>query len=196
MPAREPEGAEYYGVVSLLDEEHEERVLRLWEELESEFGLSFRDTYLPHFTYHSAERYDMDRLEAVLRRRAAESVPFQARCGVLAVIRAPEVPCFFLPLVRASVLNELHGKLWEELSEIASGIVDRYGPEYWMATINLTPDIDRDLSKALLEYLLQRDWAWEMRIDNLSLLHDTGTRQVLAQRFDFGGGRTAPRSSP
>ena len=184
------EGAEYYGVVSLLDEEHEERVLRLWEELEGEFGLSFRDTYLPHFTYHSAEGYDLDRLEAVLRRRAAESVPFEARCSVLAVIRAPEMPCFFLPLVRASVLNELHGKLWEELSEIASGIVDRYGPEYWMATINLTPDIERDLSKALLEYLLQRDWAWEMRIDNLSLLHDTGTRQVLAQRFEFGGGRT------
>ncbi len=55
---------------------------------------------------------------------------------------------------------------------------------------------ERDLSKALLEYLLQRDWAWEMRIDNLSLLHDTGTRQELALRFDFGGERTAPRSSP
>ncbi len=63
-----------------------------------------------------------------------------------------------------------------------------------MATINLTPDIERDLSKALLGYLLQRDWAWQMRIDNLSLLRDTGTRQVLAQRFDFGGGRTT--SSP
>lgn len=195
MPDREPEGAEYYGVVSLLDEEHEERVLGLWEELEGEFGLSFRDTHLPHFSYHVAERYDLDRLEAVLSNRAAESVPFQARCGVLAVIRAPEVPCFLLPLVRAAVLSELHRVLWEELSEIAFGILDRYGPEYWMAAINLTPDIERDLSKALLEYLLQRDWAWEMRIDNLSLLHDTGTKQELAQRFDFGGGRTAPRSS-
>jgi len=196
MPAREPEGAEYYGVVSLLDEEHEERVLRLWEELEREFGLSFRDTYLPHFTYHSAERYDLDRLEAVLRRRAAESVPFEARCSVLAVIRAPEVPCFFLPLVRAPVLSELHRALWEELSEIAFGILDRYGPEYWMATINLTPDTERDLSKALLEYLLQRDLSWEIRVDNISLLHDSGTRQELAYRLDFGGGRTAPRSSP
>ena len=195
MPDREPEGAEYYGVVSLLDEEHEERVLRLWEELEREFGLSFRDTHLPHFSYHVAERYDLDRLEAVLRRRAAESVPFEARCSVLAVVRAPEMPCFLLPLVRAAVLGELHRVLWEELSEIAFGILDRYGPEYWIAAINLTPDIERDLSKALLEYLLQRDWAWEMRIDNLSLLHDTGTKQELAQRFDFGGGRTAPRSS-
>ena len=196
MPDREPEGAEYYGVVSLLDEEHEERVLRLWEELEGEFGLSFRDTHLPHFSYHVAERYDLDRLEAVLRRRSAESVPFEARCSVLAVVRAPEMPCFLLPLVRAAVLSELHRVLWEELSEIAFGILDRYGPEYWIAAINLTPDIERDLSKALLEYLLQRDWAWEMRIDNLSLLHDTGTKQELAQRFDFGGGRTAPRSSP
>ncbi len=196
MPDREPEGAEYYGVVSLLDEEHEERVLRLREELEGEFGLSFRDTYLPHFTYHSARRYDLNRVQAVLRRRAAESVPIEARCSVLAVIRAPEMPCFLLPLVRAAVLSELHRVLWEELSEIAFGILDRYGPEYWMATVNLTPDIERDLSKALLEYLLQRDWAWEMRIDNLSLLHDTGTRQELALRFDFGGGRTAPRSSP
>ncbi len=94
------------------------------------------------------------------------------------------------------MLSELHRVLWEELSEIAFGILDRYGPEYWMATINLTPDIDRDLSSELLRFLLARDLAWEIRIDNISLLRDTGTSQELAYRLRLGGGRTAPRSSP
>ena len=191
MPAREPEGAEYYGVVSLLDEEHEGLVLRLWEQLEREFGLSFRDRYLPHFTYHSAEGYDLDRLERILRRQAAKSVPFQVKSkGALAVARAPEVPCFFLPLVRSLELSQLHRTLWPKLSETASGIVDRYAPDDWLPTIALTPDIEKDLSSELLRFLLQRDLAWQIRIDNLSLLHDTGTRQELGQRFDFGGGRT------
>ena len=196
MPMGEPEGVVCYGVVSLLDEEHEGRVLRLWEELEREFGLSFGATHIPHFSYHVAERYDLERLEGVLRRRAAARAPFQARSRMLGAIRTPEAPLFFLPLVRSQELTDLHRALWPELSDIATGIFDRYAPEVWMATVNLTPDIERDLSSELLRFLLARDLAWEIRIDNISLLRDTGTSQELAYRLRLGGGRTAPRSSP
>ena len=177
-----------YGVVSLLDGEHEAKVLRLWEELEREFGLKLRETYIPHFTYHSAERYDLERLEEVLRRRAAETTPFTARSIILGAIRAADVPIFFLPLVRTRTLTELHEALWPELSAIATEIFERYSPEGWIAAVALTPDLETDISSELVRFLLDRDLAWEMRIDNLSLLRDTGTRQALEYRLEFRGG--------
>jgi hypothetical protein len=177
-----------YGVVSLLDGEHQAEVLRLWEELEREFGLKLRETHIPHFTYHSAERYDLERLEQMLGRRAAETAPFTARSMILGAIRAEDVPIFFLPLVRTRTLTELHEALWPELTAIATEIFQRYSPEVWMAAVALTPDLDRDISSELVRFLLDRDLAWEMRIDNLSLLRDTGTRQVLEYRLEFRGG--------
>ena len=50
-----------------------------------------------------------------------------------------------------------------------------------------TPDIEEDVSSRLLQRMLERQWAWEIRIDNLSLLHDTGTRQELVYRIELGG---------
>ena len=52
----------------------------------------------------------------------------------------------------------------------------------------LTPDLESDISSELVRFLLDRDLAWEMRIDNLSLLRDTGTRQILEYRLEFRGG--------
>ncbi len=177
-----------YGVVSLLDGEHEARILRLWEELEREFGLKLRETYIPHFTYHSAERYDLERLEEVLRRRAVETAPFTVRSMILGAIRAADVPIFLPPLVRTRTLTELHEALWPELSAIATEIFERYSPEVWIAAVALTPDLECDISSELVRFLLDRDLAWEMPIDNLSLLRDTGTRQILEFRLEFRGG--------
>ncbi len=177
-----------YGVVSLLDAEHQAKVLTLWEELEREFGLKLRETYIPHFTYHSAVRYDLEPLEEVLRRRAARTTPFTARSMILGAIRAEDVPIFFLPLVRTRTLTELHEALWPELSAIATGIFERYSPEVWIAAVALTPDLERDISSELVRFLLDRDLAWEIPIDNLSLLRDTGTKQVLEYRLELRGG--------
>ena len=82
----------------------------------------------------------------------------------------------------------MHQELWSELPEIAEGSVDRYEPSNWLPIIALTPDIEEDVSSELLQRLLERQWAWEIRIDNLSLLHDTGTRQELVYRLDLGDG--------
>jgi len=52
-----------HAVVSLLDQSHYEKVEALWSELASRFGLRgiYRTPY-PHFSYHVAAGYDVDRL--------------------------------------------------------------------------------------------------------------------------------------
>jgi hypothetical protein len=177
---------ELYGIVSVLDDEHQNAVWNIWGEIEREFGVSISATHVPHFSYHVAKTYG-DNLHGMLESIAGETPPVQTSSGILGIFNAPP-PLFFLPLVRTDALSALHRRLWAQLDPIATGVFDRYAPEVWMATVNLAPDIERDLSAELLPYLLKRDLHWQITVDNVCLLHDTGERQVLEARFDLDRG--------
>ena len=48
---------EMYGIVSVLDEEHQIAVWELWADIEREFGVKISETHVPHFSYHVATSY-------------------------------------------------------------------------------------------------------------------------------------------
>jgi hypothetical protein len=176
---------EMYGIVSVLDDEHQNAIWRLWEEIECDFAVSIRDTHVPHFSYHVARSY-AETVRETLERIARKTPPIPTSSGILGIFNAPP-PLFFLPLIRTDALSALHRRLWIELDPIATGAMDRYAPKVWMATVNLAPDIERDLSAELLPYLLGRQMSWEITVDNVCLLHDTGERQLLEARFELRG---------
>ena len=174
-----------YGIVSTLDEEHQVAVWELWADIEREFGATISDTHVPHFSYHVATTYGPS-LHETLAGIAASTPSVRTESFVLGVFNAPP-PLFFLPLVRTDALGALHRRLWTELEPIATDVMDRYAAERWFATVNLAPDLERDISRELLPFLLARDLAWEITIDNVCVLHDTGERQVLQERFELRG---------
>ncbi|TMB67895.1 MAG: hypothetical protein E6J43_07535 [Chloroflexi bacterium] len=176
---------ELYGIVSELDEEHQEAVWRLWTDVEREFGVSISKTHVPHFTYHCAKSYGAS-VHRLLANVAATMAPAVTASFILGVFNAPP-PLFFLPLVRTADLNSIHRRLWADLGSIATGVMDRYAAERWFATVNLAPDLENDISRDLLPFLLQRDVAWSLTIDNICLLHDTGERQIIEARFRLTG---------
>jgi len=176
---------ELYGIVSELDEEHQEAVSRLWSEIEREFGVSIREAHVPHFTYHCAKSYGAP-VHGVLANVAATTAPVPTASFIIGVFNAPP-PLFFLPLVRTRELSALHRRLWAELASIATGVMDRYAAERWLATVNLAPDLESDISRELFPFLLKRDFEWEITIDNVCILHDTGEQQVIEAQFDFKG---------
>jgi hypothetical protein len=179
-------GDEMYGIVSVLDDEHQETTRRLWADIEREFGVRISETHVPHFSYHVATTYG-NRIHELLDSIAATTKPVRTSCMIIGVFNFPP-PLFFLPLARTDALNSLHRRLWTELEPYAVNVIGPYyGADLWMATVNLAPDIEKDISRELLPFLLQRDFQWNLTIDNVSLLHDTGERQVLEARFDLRG---------
>jgi hypothetical protein len=176
---------EMYGIVSLLDEEHQIAVWELWADIEREFGVAISETHVPHFSYHVATSYEPS-LHETLAEIAAIAGPLRTASFFIGVINAPP-PLFFLPLVRTDALSALHRRLWMDLEPIATGVMDRYAAERWFATVNLAPDLERDISRELLPFLLARDLAWGIIVDNVCLLHDTGERQVLKERYELRG---------
>ncbi len=183
------------GIVSLLDKDHYQLIEDLWAELEREF--SIRGVYItpyPHFSYHVAQHYDVEKLEPILKRITSNITTFQVRTSGLGIFTGTS-PVLYIQVVRSLELTQLHEELWRELSTAGSGIQQYYHPEQWMPHITIGfGDINKDKLSQIMPVLATRDFNWEITIDNISLIYDTGTKQELKSRFGISN-RPVPGDS-
>jgi 2'-5' RNA ligase len=162
------------GVVSLLDPEHHRLVKGLWAELKRNFGV--RRVYQapePHFSYQLARNYDVKSLEPILQRFARSKTAFQVRTAGLGIFTGPN-PVIYIPVVRSPELIEFHDALWEEISSTATDIEDHYESSLWIPHITLgIEDINKDNLSHIVRFLAERDFTWEITVDNLTLIWGT-----------------------
>ncbi len=175
------------GVVSLLDDEHYQRVEALWAELAERFGL--RGVYItpfPHFSYHVAAHYDTGQLEPILRQVASQIRPFQIKTTGLGIFTGPQ-PVLYIPVVRSLELSQVHQTLWQAIAHIGQGILDYYAPENWMPHITISlGDLQPDHLPDVMRLLGARDFAWEMTINHFAFIDNTGIPQQLLFQCAFG----------
>jgi 2'-5' RNA ligase len=176
------------GVVSLLDDRHYARVEAIWEELGQKFDV--RGMYVtpyPHFSFQVAEQYDDEACERYLRELAARSRPFRARTAGLGIFTVAN-PILYIPVVRGPALSELHEEIWRGVRQAVPGAVAHYyNPDEWTPHITLAHgDIDPDKLAEIVRILSRRNFHWELTINNLAIIYDTGKQQGVRCRFDFG----------
>jgi len=161
-----------HGVVSLLDYKHHQLVKDLWAELAREFAVSkVFGAPEPHFSYQVARQYNVKSLEAVLRRFAASKTSFQVRAGGLGIFTGTH-PVLTIPVVRSPELMQFHEALWQEISSTGSGIEDYYHPSRWMPHITIgIGDINKDNLPHIVRFLVERDFNWEITVDNIGLIY-------------------------
>lgn len=166
-----------HSVVSLLDQKHYQLLEDLWAELAREFAV--RGIYVqprPHFSYQVATRYDVKSLEPALQRFAADKRPFKVRTGGLGIFPGPH-PVLYIPVVRSSELTQFHEALWQELCNTGQGILDYYHPDRWMPHITIgIGDINKENLSQIVRFLAERDFYWEITIDNIALVHHPNIR--------------------
>jgi 2'-5' RNA ligase len=161
-----------HGVVSLLDHKHYQLVEDLWAGLAREFAVNgiYVQPY-PHVSYQVARHYNVKSLEAVLRRFAASKTSFQVRAGGLGIFTGPH-PVLTIPVVRSPELMQFHEALWQEISSTGSGIEDYYHPSRWMPHITIgIGDINKDNLPHIVRFLAERDFNWEITVDNIGLIY-------------------------
>lgn len=163
-----------HGVVSLLDNKHYQLVENLWAELAREFAVSgVYVTPYPHFSYQVARHYDVESLEPVLRRFAASKTSFQVRAGGLGIFTGPH-PVLYIPVVRSPELTQFHEALWQEILSTGSGIEDYYHPSHWVPHITISVgDMNKDNLSQIVRVLAERDFNWEITVDNIALIYDS-----------------------
>jgi len=179
-----------HGVVTLLDDRHYARVEALWEELGQKFDV--RGMYVqafPHFSYQVAEAYDDDyACERFLRELAARTAPFRVRTAGLGIFTVAS-PILYIPLVRSPALAQLHRDIWEGVRQcVHSAVSHYYHPDEWAPHITLAQgDIDYDKLADIVRLLSPRNFHWEINVNNLAIIYDTGREQGIRCRFNFKG---------
>lgn len=176
------------GVVSLLDPPHEAEVYTLWDELERAFGVhAVRDRVpYPHFSYHVAMRYDEERLDAVLRRVAAQTAPFTVPAEGLALFTGVD-PVLYVPVVRDAALSGFHAALWSELAAVSAEAQAYFRPEAWMPHITLAQgDLTGTNLPAIVSFLANRPLHMIVTVNNLAYIYYEPDGRAARRRYDFG----------
>jgi hypothetical protein len=175
-----------HGIVSLLDSKQNQLVEEIWAELEREF--SVQGVYItpyPHFSYHVAQAYDIDKIEPVLQRITSNITTFNVKTSGLGVFTGTS-PVLYIPVVRSLELTQLHQELWQEISPISSGVQEYYHPDQWVPYITIGfGDINKDNLSQIIPLLAERNFIWEITVSNIALIYDTGEKQELKSRFDI-----------
>ena len=92
------------GIVSLLDSKHNQLIEELWAELKREFTVQgVYVTPYPHFSYHVAQVYDVDKIEPVLQRITSNITTFNVKTSGLGVFTGTS-PVLYIPVVRGTNL--------------------------------------------------------------------------------------------
>ncbi|HEX6385194.1 MAG TPA: 2'-5' RNA ligase family protein, partial [Anaerolineae bacterium] len=126
-----------HGVVTILDEAHYERVEALWADLKREFGVGNANVvHYPHFSYHVAGDYDLDRLAAALEAIARETAAFTVKASGLGIFTGPE-PVLYVPVVRSAALTALHQRVWTAVEHASRDSIAYYAPDLWLPHITL-----------------------------------------------------------
>jgi len=175
-----------HGIVTLLDNDHYRLIEDLWAELERRY--SIRGVYItpyPHFSYHVAQVYDVDKIVPVLERITSNITKFKVRTSGLGIFTGAS-PVLYIPVVRSLELTQLHQELWEQISPVSSGIQEYYHPDQWVPHITIGfGDINKDNLSQIIPFLAERNFNWEITVNNIVLVYDTGEKQELKARFDI-----------
>jgi 2'-5' RNA ligase len=163
------------GVVSLLDTQHCKVFDRLRDELANKFNIHIAEC--PHISYQVAEQYDLATLRSALAQLVHKRNSFQVVTSGLGCFAGAQ-PTLYIPVVRSSVLAELHQQVWEIVTPLSSGASPYYHPDCWIPHITL---IYQPLTPAQLSdvacWLGDRCFNWTITLNNLSLLCNDGVEQ-------------------
>jgi 2'-5' RNA ligase len=175
-----------YGVVSLLDEAHNEKVQNIWAMLKSRFGVGNPNvTGYPHFSYHIAQRYDLDRLSGLLERMVRETAVFTVHTAGLGIFTGAE-PVIYIPVVRDPALTSLHQTLWPHIEPCGHYSQSYYAPANWVPHITLGQgDISPEQLGPVVQWLNNQNLYWTIPIHNFAILHSTGTSMEQQVYFPF-----------
>ncbi|MFW5708709.1 MAG: 2'-5' RNA ligase family protein [Chloroflexota bacterium] len=179
-----------YGVVSLLDGKYTAIIEEIWDTFQRNFGVhGVHVTPIPHFSYHVAENYDISQLDELLELFTRQIEPFTIRTSGLGIFTGPE-PVLYIPVVPDGNLLSIHRRIWQAIDATAQGSSLYYQPVEWRPHITLTQGgVDHDMLPQVIRVLSERNFNWNIEIDNLSIIGGTPESEAqvhgLVARYDL-----------
>ncbi|WP_207431228.1 2'-5' RNA ligase family protein [Sabulibacter ruber] len=158
-------------IVSLLDQEHSDKLNGLIFSLEREFGIrGVQMTPYPHITWLTVNDGSLHNLQETLGHAAGICCKFKIYTTGLGIFPG-EKPVLYIPVLRTPSVNQFHSQLHKAVCLISQEIGQHYHPGLWMPHLSLalgdtTPEI---VAQAVL-FLNRESYSWQVELDNLTLL--------------------------
>lgn len=170
------------GLVSLLPQPYQDKVVALWDELEVKFGLKgVRVTPFPHISWQIAEDYPKEALLKALQEVTQAIKPINVHIkGVETFVS--QTPVVFLKVFKDHTLILEHLRVWLKFLPIAKYQSMLYSPPLWRPHITLAyQDLTREQMPDVVKYLRTKQIDWEFTLDNLSFIIEkpAGSSEVL-----------------
>ncbi len=174
------------GIASLLDDTANAHVERIWQELESRCGLKgIRMTPFPHVTWQVTGGYDLAKLEQVLHDITKNIHPFIIHTDGIGIFTG-EKPVVYLSIFKDEFLLRLHSNLWEQTKGFAKDPDRQYSPPHWIPHITIAyNDLHRANLDCVMQALVFQTFEWEITIDNLIFISQTGTQTTEMGKYLF-----------
>lgn len=178
-----------FAIVTVLDERSDALVRSIWQELETNCGLTgFHLFPIPHFSWQGADDYDIPAVEQCLSEIAKGTTPISIAADGLGIFTGPR-PVIYIPLARTIPLARLHRTIWTRVKMTAQNLNAYYSPELWMPHITLgLMDVDHDNLVCAIRELGSRPLKFNLKVDNLAVVSQEGDQVGgLLRRFNLKG---------
>lgn len=186
-------------ICTLLPDEFAQKIVdaRAMAAEEPTIGAIF-DPPFEHFTLQLAEEYDWDGLANALAEFAAKEPPFEAKMMGVFVFGGDSLGLAVTPYA-SQPLRDFHRRVWEAVTPYTQGkVVDFYTPDNWFPHVTIKRcGADHDAFARTMRRLVDQDFQWSFRVDNVSVQHDPGKNSrthYLRHRFPLGGAQSEPRA--
>ncbi len=178
-----------HALISTLDDLAHERVSRLWEDLAESCDLrGILGIPLPHFSWHGADAYQLQRLEPLLAGWSQQVEPFQVRTNGLGIFTGDK-PIIYLRLVATNLLENYHHQIWRHIQATnPDGASAYYAPDTWLPHITLgIEDVNASNIGCAIRLLAFQPFDWIIWIDNLTLVsHEPDQPGQIIRQFKLG----------
>ena len=163
-----------YGIVTIVEGTEGDAVSRLWRNLAETHGAgAIAGFNIPHLSYHVAEQYDLAAVRRLVEETAQHSKAFDVPTVGIGFIASP-YPITFINLTRTPALSRVHKGLWQDASQAATGVIERYHTDVWFPHVTLsdTPELLGALPFMARELFSESGALAKVSISNLSVVEE------------------------
>jgi 2'-5' RNA ligase len=173
-------------IASLLDTISDRKTHEIWDLLEQKCGLAdIKMTPVPHFSWLSAENYNVEKIETVLAEISQETAPFLIHTSGIGIFTGT-APVLYLSIVKTEQLLLLHKRIWESVVPYGHENNLFYRPDSWIPHITLayrdiTPDAIACATKDIINMPLYLD----ITVKSFVVMYQIGEVDGIQSEFNF-----------
>ena len=172
-----------YSITSIFETSDGKNSNDMWQELENhcEFA-GLKKTTIPHFSWQTAESYQIDLLKAKLSQISRNICPFKFQTSGIGVF-SNHRKVLFLIIVKTRKLMDLHEMIWRETIQLTEAPNLSYSPENWIPHISLNlNELGDDQFICAVKELTKSPLRLEFEVKQIGLiyltLHSSGIDSV------------------